>query len=124
MMEISSIDAAPNGGYAQAVLLSGSDSLLFISGQTAEVAGHALPATFLEQCRLAWSNVETRLRAAGMTLDNLVNVTVFLADRDFAAENRIVRGEILGKRTPALTVIAATLLDPDWLVEINAVAAR
>lgn len=123
-MYVSSIDPSPNGGYAQAVLVAGATSLLFVSGQTADTAGEALPTTFIEQCRIAWRNVEARLRAAGMSLDELVNVTVFLARPEFASENRIVRAEVLGQRTPALTVVSTALLDPQWLVEINAVAAR
>ena len=122
-MEVSSIEPSPKGGYAQAVLVRDAARMLFISGQTAEAAGD-LPATFGEQCRLAWRNVEARLRAAGLSLDDLVNVTVFLARPEFAAENCVVRAEVLAHRTPALTVVSATLLEPQWLVEINAIAAR
>lgn len=122
-MQRRDISPGPSGGYAQAVQIQHAQQVLFISGQTPEVEGIALPDTFEDQCCLAWRNVETRLKAAGMTLDDLVNVTVFLGDRSYAQANRIIRAEILGARTPALAVVAATLLDPQWKVEINAVAA-
>ena len=58
-----------------------------------------------------------------MGLDDLVKVTTFLADRGYAAENRRVRQEIFGDRSPALTVVVAGIFDERWLVEIEAVAA-
>ena len=111
------------GGYAQAVEVSGAQRLLFISGQIPVAADGATPGDFTSQARLAWANVEAQLRAAGMTLDNLVKVTTFLADRAHAVENREVRNAALGHRTPALTVIITGIFDPDWLIEIEAVAA-
>jgi 2-iminobutanoate/2-iminopropanoate deaminase len=114
---------AAAGGYAQAVEVTGASRLLFVSGQIPVGADGAVPAGFREQCRVAWANVEAQLRAAGMTLDNLVKVTTFLADRAHAGTNREVRAEILGDRRPALTVIVCGILDSAWLVEIEAVAA-
>lgn len=126
-MEIRFINApdAPkaSGGYAQACEAVGASRLLFVSGQVPVTAGDELPATFREQCRLAWANVEAQLRAAGMGLSNLVKVTTFLSDRGFAAENRAVREEVLGVHSPALTVIVTGIFDEAWLVEIEAVAA-
>ena len=58
-----------------------------------------------------------------MGLDDLVKVTTFLADRRDAAENRRVRQEVLGGRSPALTVVVAGIFDERWLVEIEAMAA-
>ena len=121
---ISAPDAPqPAGGYAQAVELSGAQRLLFVSGQIPVAADGATPKDFTSQARLAWANVEAQLRAAGMTLDNLVKVTIFLADRAYAMENREVRNAVLASRTPALTVIITGIFDPDWLIEIEAVAA-
>jgi 2-iminobutanoate/2-iminopropanoate deaminase len=70
-----------------------------------------------------WKNLEAQLHAADMTLDDLVKVTAFLADRRYAKENREIRQEILGDRSPALTVIITGIFDEAWLVEIEAIAA-
>lgn len=113
----------PVGGYAQAIEVVGASRLLFVSGQVPETAQGAVPEGFADQCRLAWANVEAQLRAAGMSLDHLVKVTVFLSDRRFGAENRAVREAVLGDRTPAMTVIIATIFDAAWLLEIEAIAA-
>lgn len=113
-----------SGGYAQAVEIVDAKRLLFISGQIPVAADGRVPGTFRAQCQLAWANVEAQLRAAGMSLDNLVKVTTFLSDRRFADENGEVRRQVLGTHTPALTVVIVGIFDPAWLVEIEAVAAQ
>ena len=128
-MQTRPIDAAdapaiPAGrAYAQALEVSGAQRLLFVSGQTPERADGSLPEGFAAQCRQAWANVEAQLRAAGMTLDNLVKATVFLADRADGVTNREVRRAVLGDRRIAMTVVVAGIFDERWLVEIEAVAA-
>lgn len=112
----------PAGGYAQAVEVTGAQRLLFISGQIPVGADGATPSDFTAQAQLAWANVEAQLNAAGMSLDNLVKVTTFLADRAHAVPNREVRNAVLAERTPALTVIIAGIFDAGWLIEIEAIA--
>ena len=113
----------PAGGYAQAVEVVGASRLLFVSGQIPVDREGGVPEGFADQARLAWGNLEAQLRAAGMGLDNLVRVTIFLSDRRFAVENREVRRAVLGARTPAMTVIITGIFDEAWLLEIEAVAA-
>jgi enamine deaminase RidA (YjgF/YER057c/UK114 family) len=113
----------PAGGYAQALEVVGASRLLFISGQIPARRDGSVPPDFAAQCRLAWANVEAQLRAGGLTLDNLVKVTTFLADRANGTENRRIRQEVLGERTPALTVVIAGIFDAAWLIEIEAIAA-
>ena len=122
-----SIDAPdaprPAGGYAQAVEVTGAGRLLFISGQIPAARDGTVPPGFRAQAELAWSNVDAQLRAAGMTLDDLVKVTIFLSDRTHAMDNRAVRQSILGDRRPAMTVIVCDIFDEAWLLEIEAIAA-
>jgi 2-iminobutanoate/2-iminopropanoate deaminase len=111
------------GGYVQAVSVEGPRRLVFVSGQIpADQAGN-VPVGFADQARLAWRNLAAQLRATDMSLDNLVKVTIFLGDRRHGLENRQVRQEILGERSPALTVIITGIFDEAWLLEIEAVAA-
>jgi enamine deaminase RidA (YjgF/YER057c/UK114 family) len=115
---------APTGhAYAMAHEITQFSRVLFVSGQIPEDADGKTPADFAAQCRLTWANVERQLKAADMTLDNLVKVTVFLADRQHRAENAKIRREILGDRSPALTIIITGIYDEAWLLEIEAVAA-
>jgi enamine deaminase RidA (YjgF/YER057c/UK114 family) len=121
---INAADApAPPSRYSQALEVKGAQHLLFVSGQIPVAKDGGVPKDFTAQARQAWANVESQLRAAGMTLDNVVKVTIFLADRRYAMENRAVRQEVLGERAPALTVIITGIFDESWLIEIEAVAA-
>jgi 2-iminobutanoate/2-iminopropanoate deaminase len=113
---------APAGGYAQAVLVEGAQRTLFVSGQIPVDRDGAVPDGFPAQARLAWHNLEAQLHAAGMTLDHLVKVTIFLADRAHRLENREVRQEVLGDRRVAMTVVVAGIFDESWLIEIEGVA--
>lgn len=111
----------PAGGYSQAVEVQG-ERMLFISGQIPESSTGVVPPDFKSQARLAWSNVCAQLAAARMSIDNLVKVTVFLACREHALENREIRREVLGAHAPALTVVITGIFDERWLLEIDAVA--
>ena len=118
-------DGSPpvEGSYPQAVEVTAPTRWLYLSGQIPVAPDGSLAADFTGQCEQVWSNIETQLAAAGMSLDNLVKVTTFLADRDDALENRTVRIRRLAGRQPALTVIVTGLFDAAWRVEIEAVAA-
>ncbi|MEH2622189.1 2-iminobutanoate/2-iminopropanoate deaminase [Bradyrhizobium sp. AZCC 1719] len=113
----------PTTGYSQALEVSGHTRLLFVSGQIPLGIDGNVPEGFEAQCRLAWRNVEAQLKAAGMTLDNLVMHRTYLADRRYAILNRSVRNEVLGGRETALTVVIAGIFDEAWLLEVEAVAA-
>ena len=115
---------APVSNYAQAIELQGFRRLLMISGQIPVGADGTVPADFESQCRLVWANVEAQLRAAGLTLDHLVKVTIFLSDRRYAMDNRRIRQEVLGSRSVALTAIITGIFDEKWLLEIEAIAAE
>jgi 2-iminobutanoate/2-iminopropanoate deaminase len=125
-MELRRINAPsaplPTTGYSQAMEANGHQRILFISGQTPVDKDGNVPQGFAAQCRLAWRNVEAQLAAAGMSLDNVIKHTTFLADRRYTLENRAIRNEVLAGRDPALTVIIAGIFDEAWLVEIEAIA--
>src|SRR5262245_43972676 len=91
--------------YAQAHDVTNAPRLLLIRRQVPVGNDGRVPTYFKCQCLLAWANVEAQLKAAGMTLDNLVKVTTFLSDRRYRQENYETRVEVLGERYPALTVI-------------------
>jgi len=59
-----------------------------------------------------------------MSKENLVKATTFLADRSHAVENREVRSAYLGEKSIALTVVVCEIFDSDWLIEVEAIAAR
>jgi len=75
------------------------------------------------QCAQAWRNIAAILEDAGMTMRNLVKVTCYLADRSYREANMKARAAALGDHRVATVVVVAGLLEDDWLVEIEAVAA-
>jgi 2-iminobutanoate/2-iminopropanoate deaminase len=113
----------PAGGYAQAIAVEGAQRLLFISGQIPVGADGIVPSDFSSQAAIVWANVDAQLKAAGMTKDNLIKATIFLADRKYAMDNRDARAAYLGDRQIGLTVIIAGIFDTSWLLEIEATAA-
>lgn len=111
------------GGYTQAFAVPPGAGLLFISGQIPVDAEGVTPFGFEAQCRQAWRNLLTVLRAANLGVQHLVKVTTFLSDRKYAELNGEVRRELLGAHRPALTVIIADIFEASWLLEIEAIAA-
>ena len=123
MRTVSSPETPEAGSYANAKELTGHHRLLHISGQIPETADGYVPQGFEEQARLAFKNIQALLKSADMDLPNLVKITVFLSDRKYRGTLARVRNEILAGHEVALTVIIAGIYDPDWLLEIEAVAA-
>jgi enamine deaminase RidA (YjgF/YER057c/UK114 family) len=75
-MQVRKINApdvqVPTTGYSQALEVKEHSRVLFISGQTPTGLDGKAPEGFAAQCRLAWRNIEAQLKAAGMSLDNIV----------------------------------------------------
>ena len=112
------------GGYSHAAVVPAGSELLFIAGQVPEDLDGSVPDAFADQARIAWRNVERCLAAAGLSLDHLVKVSMYIRDRKYRIANREVRHEVLGDRRPVLTVLVTDHWDERWLIEIEAIAAR
>ena len=79
-----------------------------------------------EQTRAVFGNIERVLRLAGATLDDLIDVTVFLVDMvDFKAYNAAY-GELFdAERGPTRTTVAVSELPhPNLLIEVKAIAYK
>lgn len=122
-MQIKVFSPQADIAFAQACEVSSFSRLLFISGQVPEGENQHVPPDYPSQYRLAWANVERQLKAAGMSFDNLVKATIFLSDRALIAQSKGLRREVLGERTPAITIVLTGIYDEAWLLEIEAVAA-
>lgn len=121
--DINAPDGAPPAGtYTQAVEITGAVRTLYLSGQVGAEVGGTIPDDVTAQARLVWANIQAQLRAAGMTLDNLVKITTILTDFANMAASRSVRTEVLGDRRPASTLIIAGLANPAFKIEIEAIA--
>ena len=67
-------------------------------------------------------NLQAQLRAASMSLDNVVKLNTILPDLANIGELRRIRAEIMGDRKPASTLVVGGLVNPLYKIEIEAVA--
>lgn len=110
--------------YAHGVEVPPAARIIYVSGQVGVGGdGCLVGCGFEAQCRQAIANVEAVLASAGMMLENIVKLTVFLTRREDLPHLRSIRAEHLAVAPAVTVVIVAGLHDPDWLVEIEAVAA-
>ncbi|HIU68132.1 MAG TPA: RidA family protein [Candidatus Caccomorpha excrementavium] len=110
------------GPYVHAVLAG---DMLFTSGQLGldPVTG-TLPEGVEAQADQAIKNLRAVIEEAGMTLQNVVKTTVFLADiNDFAAVNEIYARYFTGE-VPARSCVQAAALPKGGLFEIEAIAVK
>lgn len=111
-------------GYAHAVEVAGGARTLYISGLNGfEADGKTMPKSFEDQSELIWRHMKTILASAGMGVGNLVFLRTYLASPEYREANKAIRKRHLGDHEIGITVVSATLLLPEWKLEIEAVAA-
>ncbi len=114
-------------GFSQIVVASGVKTV-YISGQTAwdsqkQIGGGT---DLAEQARLALRNLQTAVEAVGGALSYVVALRIYIVDykpEEASAIGNALREFFPVERRPASTWIGVSALaDPDFLVEIEAVA--
>lgn len=116
--------AAPFSSYSHGVEAAASARWLHISGQVGVRPDGSLAQGAEAQIEQAWRNILAILEAAGMTKRDLVKTTIYLSVHVDVGLARQVRERMLEGVVPASTLIfVAGLARPDWLVEIEAIAA-
>lgn len=117
--------AAPLGAYSHAATVKAGSDMLWIAGQVGVRPDGALPPALNEQADEAFANVVRILTANGMTVANLVKVNVYVVSGEPADVVRAARVKHFGDARPASTfVYIPQLVEPKYLVEVEAVAAR
>ncbi len=113
------------GPYSQAVETSAGGTMVFISGQIpVNPATGEIPEGIAAQTRQSLENVKAILAEAGLSVDNVVKTTVFMADMaDFAAMNEIY-ASVFTQPFPARSAVAVKALPKNVLVEIEVIAQR
>jgi len=110
------------GPYSHAVRTG---QLLFLSGQVPidPATGNLVDGDISAQARRVMLNLEAVLKAAGLSLRDVVRTTIFLADmNDFAAVNAVY-GTFFSDPYPARATVQVSRLPKDARVEIDAIAA-
>ena len=117
--------APPFSRYSHAVEAPAAARWLHISGQIGVKPDGTVADGAEAQLEQAWRNIFAILAAAGMTKRDLIKTTTFLTPH--AADvglSRRVRERMLEGAEPASTLIFVPgLARPDFLIEIEAIAA-
>src|SRR5207253_10415565 len=115
--------ASPVGPYPHARRVG---ELLFLSGIGPRRAGtNEIPEGIEAQTRAVVDNLRAVLEEAGSSLENILDVTVYLTDmkRDFDRFNKVY-AELLGAIQPTRTTVGVDSLPTPISVELKVIAAR
>ena len=125
MKKIISTTNAPAaiGPYSQAAEAGG---LIFISGQLPidPATGNMAPSEIKAQTEASLKNIEGILKAEGLTMQNVVKTTVFMADLGQFAQMNAAYADFFAANPPARATVEVKALPKAALVEIEAIAAR
>ncbi len=122
MFKITNTDKAPAaiGPYSQAISANG---MLFASGQVPidPATGNLSGSTVAQQAEQSCKNVGEILKASGLTFDDVIKTTCFLADiKDFAEFNAVYARYFTSK--PARSCVAVKDIPKGALCEIEIIA--
>lgn len=117
--------AAPGGAYSHGVEVPPNARWLFVAGQIPVRPDGSIPATLEEQTEVVWQNILAVLADAGMEIGDVVKIMSFLTKHENFAKFAQIRAGFLGSHRPASTsVIISALAKPEFLVEVEAIAAK
>lgn len=112
------------GSYSPGWEVSGG-RLVYVAGQIPWDADgrNVARGDVVAQTRQVFENIRAVLAEAGATLADVIKITIFSTDIRYRDAINQIRSEVFKPPYPASTQVAvAALADPDWLVEIEAVA--
>ena len=123
-MKIINTENAPKavGPYSQAIEHNG---MIFCSGQVGiDPKKGQLVKGIEKQTKQAVRNLENVLISAGLSLNNIIKTTIFLADiNDYKKINEIY-GSFFNKNKPARSTVQVAALPLNARVEIEAIAVK
>ena len=107
-------------GYSRAVRVG---DRVWVSGTAPIMPDDADPPSgAYEQARVCLGIIERALTEAGASLDDVVRTRIYVTDAAHIDGVGRAHGEAFATARPATTAIVTELLDPRWLVEIEAEA--
>lgn len=99
--------------------------MLFVSGQVGAKQDGSVPEGMKEQTKTAIANLNKVLADAGMGVDDIAKLTIYLTDESLLGEFMEAGGSVLPSPPPASTLlIVKALASPALLVEIEAIAVK
>jgi enamine deaminase RidA (YjgF/YER057c/UK114 family) len=107
-------------GYSRAVRVG---NRVWVSGTAPIMPGDAdPPAGAYDQAKVCLDIIARALAEAGASLDDVVRTRIYVTDASLIDDVGRAHGEAFARARPATTGLVVELLDPRWLVEIEAEA--
>ena len=111
----------PIAAYTHQIEIKGPERWLILSGQVGRQVDGRVPTDPVEQLDVALENLDRNLRAANMTLQDLVKITFYLVGEMDAAQRRDTIASRLKGHQPCMTLLfVVSLTSPMYKVEIDA----
>jgi 2-iminobutanoate/2-iminopropanoate deaminase len=116
---------APLGAYTHGIEIAPGARVVHVSGQVGMRPDGRVAEGIEAQLACAWQNILAILAASNMAAADIVKVTTYLTRaEDFKVHPRI-RAQYLGDARPAATAVCVSALAaPEFLCEIEAIAAK
>lgn len=99
----------PRGPYSQAIVSHGPQVFISAQGPVDPTTGEQRLGPFPEQADLVFQNISILLEAAGTSWENVVKMTIYLADDSHFIEMNEIYQRYCVKPYPARTTIRATI---------------
>jgi 2-iminobutanoate/2-iminopropanoate deaminase len=118
--------AKPFANYAHVVTAEGAQKLVFCAGQVAADAdGRVLPPDdFDAQAKMVMDNLTKALAAGGARIADVTKLTIYICNPHDVAKARRILETYFGGHPPGSTLcIVRGLANPNFLLEIEAIAA-
>ena len=113
------------GPYVHGLLIDPGKTWLLISGQVGIRPDGSYAEGLAEQTQIIWTNLREILEEGGMTVSDIVRMTSYLTSVDNCDEYRRMRFDFLGDHRPTSSaVVVAGLASPEFLVEVDVMAAK
>jgi enamine deaminase RidA (YjgF/YER057c/UK114 family) len=114
----------PASAYSHGVGVPANARWLHISGQIGVNPDGTLAGDGVAQLQACWRNIFAILADADMAKKNIVKITAYITDAELVGAYRETRDQNLdGHLCAATLVVVSALAHPDWVAEIEAVAA-
>ena len=118
--------AAPAGLYSHAAIVPATSRFIYVAGQvaldeTGALVGKGDPAKQAEQ---VFKNIHRILTGCGASITDIVKINWYFKNMSDRAATTAARERFLGTHRPASTAVEVSrLVNEDWLIEVDCVAA-
>ncbi len=111
--------------YSHGVVATGPGRTLYVSGQVGSLPDGSVADGMGPQTLAAIANLKGVLAGAGMTIDDIAKLTIYLTDESLMGDFQAAGAGLLASPPPAITLLfVKALASPALLIEIEAVAFK